>query len=128
MGKKPIDLFKKRGSQNVEDCANSESSSHIGGTSTVETRHRPLKSPGVEVQEFDKSTMIRDPGPREPILKLATSLSDEVIQTYLEVGLYQPELPKNQFLNDNHGRRFVTSWYNLFLRLVGIFLNKTLRH
>ncbi|KAH7866102.1 hypothetical protein Vadar_015586 [Vaccinium darrowii] len=78
MGKKTIDsFFKKRGSQNVEDCANSEPSSHIGGTSTIEPEHRPLKSPRVEVQEFDKSTLVRDPGLREPILNLPTSLLDE---------------------------------------------------
>lgn len=97
MGKKTIDSFKKRGSQNVEDCTNSEPSSHIGGTSTVEPEHRPLKSPRVEVQEFDKSTLVRDPGLREPILNLPTSLRDEVIRAYLEVGPYQPELSRDQF-------------------------------
>ncbi|KAF7148140.1 hypothetical protein RHSIM_Rhsim03G0252600 [Rhododendron simsii] len=51
---------------------------------------------------------------REPILKLPTSSCDEVIQAYLEVGPYQPELPSDQFLKDKNGRRFLTSWYKLF--------------
>lgn len=64
-GKKTIDsFFRKTGSQNVEDCANSEPSTHIGETSTVEPEYRPIKSPRVEVQEFDKSTLVRDPALR----------------------------------------------------------------
>ncbi|KAI8524570.1 hypothetical protein RHMOL_Rhmol13G0159300 [Rhododendron molle] len=115
IGKKTIDsFFRKTGSQNVEDCANSEPSTHIGETSTVESEYRPLKSPRVEVEEFDKSTLVRDPALREPILKLPTSRRDEVIRAYLEVGPYQPELPSDQFLKDKNGRRFLTSWYKLF--------------
>lgn len=87
MSKKTIDsFFKKRGSQNIEDGTNAKLSTNIDGTSTLEPEHHPPKSPRVEPQEFDTSSLIRDPGLRDPIWNVPQSHRDEVHRAYLEFG------------------------------------------
>ncbi|KAF7148690.1 hypothetical protein RHSIM_Rhsim03G0046700 [Rhododendron simsii] len=58
---------------------------------------------------------MRDPGLRRPIRDYPTSERDEVRRAYLTFGPYQPEFPKDQYPKDGNGRRFLASWYKLYL-------------
>ncbi|XP_058222599.1 uncharacterized protein LOC131332410 [Rhododendron vialii] len=127
MVKKTIDSFFKRRSveqsiehnttaeQSVEHNTTAELLQSAIGTSTIEPQTRPLKTPRVEVKEFDSSSLIRDPGLRRPIRDYPTSERDEVRRAYLTFGPYQPEFPKDQYPKDGNGRRFLPSWYKLYL-------------
>lgn len=83
--------------------------------------HRPSKAPRVESEEFDTPTLVRDPGLRKQIWDFAASKRDEFRHAFIKAGPYQSAPQSSE---DKNGCLFLTSWYKLFPRLVGILSNK----
>ncbi|XP_028055194.1 zinc finger MYM-type protein 1-like [Camellia sinensis] len=111
MANKKIDsFFKKRGSENIvqNSTNNVETSTHL--------EQRPAKLPRVESKEVDTSSLVRDPRLRQQIWDYPVSERDEIRRAYIKSEPYQPKALNNQpFETDKNVRRFLDSWYKLFL-------------
>ncbi|KAK1402397.1 Zinc finger MYM-type protein [Heracleum sosnowskyi] len=102
-------------SLNVEEVQpGPESGSGSSHTDIVEQETHQAKFSRIESNEFDMSTLERDPGLRRPISECQHDLQDEIRRAYINFGPYQPKPPPNQTFKVTNKQRFVTAWYKLF--------------